>query len=366
MNKPNFAYRQEQVAKLLARENIDWLVLGPGADFTYLTGSQIEDSRRLTALLLDRNGQSHLIAPSLERGVFESGSFEGAQDVIFWSDKDDPFNAIRQRLKGKPSVAVNGDLPARTLLRLQEVVGPSRIISSDHIIGTLRARKDPYEIDQLRVAAAAISWVHAQVPKILSAGRTERAVANDLSALMIEAGHAQSAFVIVASGANAAEPHHIPDETLIEPNDLVVIDIGGPLPSGYHSDMTRMYLCGQPSAEQLRYHELVRAAQQLGVESAKPGVMASEVDEKARDYLSQNELGEYCSHRVGHGIGLEVDEPPWLGTKDDVELQPGMVFSVEPGVYIPGEMGIRIEDVVLVTDDGFEVLTQGSHELVLI
>jgi Xaa-Pro aminopeptidase len=219
-----------------------------------------------------------------------------------------------------------------------------------------RRRKDAAEIAALRAVAAAIDAVHARVADVLRAGRTEREVAADLDRF-IRADHDRTDFVIVASGPNSASPHHEPGDRVIEVGDAVVIDIGGTL-DGYCSDMTRDYVVRVAPADYLAQHAVLEAAHAAGVAAVRPGVRAEEVDAAARAVLTAAGLGAAFVHRTGHGIGLETHEPPWIVAGDTTELAEGMAFSVEPGFYLTGRYGARIEDIVVVTATGVEVLNQ--------
>jgi D-alanyl-D-alanine dipeptidase len=194
-------------------------------------------------------------------------------------------------------------------------------------------------------------------------GRTEREVARDLAALTLEEGHDAAEFTIVASGPNGASPHHHPGDRVIEAGDLVVCDFGGRL-SGYNSDSTRTFAVGEPSWRQVEVHQIVKAANEAGRSAIAPGVPCQEIDRAARKVVEDAGYGEFFVHRTGHGIGLEVHEHPYMVEGNSTELEPGMTFSVEPGIYLPGEFGVRIEDIVVSTDEGHESLNASSRELV--
>lgn len=367
MMKSEIDARRSKVCNLMQQAGVQNLLIGPGADFAYLSGLQLQQSDRLTLLVLQDDGTTRLLAPSLEQAAISRDSTpEDFSDVIFWDDAQDPFDLLGNVIKTRSSLAVNGQLWSRSLLRIQERLKPQQIATSDQMIGKARILKSAFEIAELTTAAEAIGAVHQQIPALLKIGRSEHEVADDIRNLMRETGHERAEFVIVAVGPGGAEPHHEPGAAAIQPGQPIVIDIGGPIKSGYFSDMTRMYCVGEPSVAALNAIQAVQAAQELAVQSVSPGVMASTIDKVARDALSKAGMAEYFIHRVGHGIGLEVHEPPWLGAKDDVELASGMVFSVEPGVYRPGEYGVRIEDIVLVTASGVSRLNQTPRDLKII
>jgi Xaa-Pro dipeptidase len=228
-------------------------------------------------------------------------------------------------------------------------------------------RKDAAEIEQLRRAGAAIDRVHARVGEWLRPGRTEAEVGADIAAASVEEGHASADFVIVGSGPNAASPHHSVSDRVIERGDVVVVDIGGPLPSGYCSDSTRTYAVGSPREPDVaRSYAALQAAQQASVDAVRPGATCQDVDRVGRAVLAQAGLADHFIHRTGHGIGLDVHEEPYIVEGNDLPLEAGMAFSVEPGVYLPGRWGARIEDIVVVTDTGADRLNNRPHELTVL
>nr|WP_281352232.1 M24 family metallopeptidase [Phytoactinopolyspora alkaliphila] len=227
-------------------------------------------------------------------------------------------------------------------------------------------RKDTAEIDALREAGSAIDRVHARVPEWLKAGRTEAQVGGDIAAAIIAEGHERVDFVIVASGPNSASPHHETGERVIQAGDVVVVDIGGTTAAGYCSDETRSYAVGEPPADFAAQYDALLRAQRAAVDHVRPGVSAESVDAAARDVLTDAGLGEYFIHRTGHGIGMETHEEPYIVTGNDRALEPGFAFSIEPGFYIAGRYGARIEDIVVTTDDGVERLNLRPRELVVV
>jgi Xaa-Pro aminopeptidase len=235
------------------------------------------------------------------------------------------------------------------------------------VLRPLRLRKLPDEVDALRDAATAIDRVHTRMGEWLRPGRTEAAVARDIADAILAEGHAAVNFVIVGSGPNGASPHHHSSERVIEVGDPVVVDIGGTMPDGYCSDCTRTYVAGdRPPEDFAAYYEVLLAAQRASCAHVRPGVTASSVDAAAREVIADAGYGELFIHRTGHGIGLEEHEEPWIVEGNQVVLEPGMCFSIEPGVYSPGRHGARIEDIVVVTEDGVERLDTIDRELVLL
>jgi Xaa-Pro aminopeptidase len=228
----------------------------------------------------------------------------------------------------------------------------------------MRMRKDSTEIDLLRRAARAVDRVMGRIRvEVAFAGRTEAQVARELADLTVEEGHDSAEFTIVASGPNGASPHHHPGDRAISEGDLVVSDFGGRW-GGYFSDSTRTFVVGEPDAGQREVHEAVLEANRAGRAAVRPGVLCQEVDRAARRVINEAGFGDRFIHRTGHGIGLEVHEHPYMVEGNDRPLEPGMTFSVEPGVYLPGRLGVRIEDIVVCTSDGAESLNRSDRGLV--
>jgi Xaa-Pro aminopeptidase len=227
--------------------------------------------------------------------------------------------------------------------------------------------KSADELAGLRRAAAAIDRVHGRMGEWLRPGRTEEEVGRDIAQAITDEGHVQVNFVIVASGPNGASPHHHVSARVIEAGDPVVVDIGGTMADGYCSDCTRTYVAGgQPDEEFARYYAVLLDAQKRSCESVRPGVSAQSVDAAARDLIVAAGYGDKFVHRTGHGIGLEEHEDPYIVAGNDTILEPGMCFSIEPGIYLPGQHGARIEDIVAVTDDGVERLDTIDRDLVVL
>jgi Xaa-Pro aminopeptidase len=234
------------------------------------------------------------------------------------------------------------------------------------VLRALRMRKSAAEIAELREAAAAIDRVHSRMAEWLRVGRTEREVGRDIADAIISEGHARVDFVIVASGPNGASPHAEVSERVIEAGDPVVVDIGGTTEAGYCSDETRTYSLGDPPAEFSDYYAVLLQAQLAACAHARPGVTAESVDTVGRDLIEAAGYGEAFMHRTGHGIGLDTHEEPYIVAGNTTVLEPGMAFSIEPGIYLTGSHGARIEDIVAITRDGCERLNQRPRDLAVI
>ena len=226
----------------------------------------------------------------------------------------------------------------------------------------LRAIKDADEIERLVAAGAAADATLEEIVKVRFAGRTENEVAADLAALLRKHGHSQVDFTVVGSGPNGANPHHEAGDRTIQEGDMVVLDFGG-LKDGYGSDTTRTVHVGEPTDEEREVFEIVRRAQQAGFEAVRPGVACQEIDRAARKVITDAGYGEYFIHRVGHGIGITTHEPPYMVEGEEHPIEPGMCFSIEPGIYLPGRFGVRIEDIVVVTEDGGRRLNNTDREM---
>nr|WP_275586425.1 M24 family metallopeptidase [Geodermatophilus normandii] len=227
--------------------------------------------------------------------------------------------------------------------------------------------KTPAEVEELALAGAAIDRVHARMGEWLRVGRTEAEVGADIAAAILAEGHVGVDFTIVGSGPNGASPHHELSDRVVEAGDLVVVDIGGETATGYRSDCTRTYAVGgEPDAEVAEWYAVLQEAQDAAVAAVRPGVTAEEVDAVARDRITAAGWGEHFIHRTGHGIGLDTHEAPYIVAGNDLPLESGMAFSVEPGIYLAGRCGARIEDIVVCTDDGVRTLNEGPRELVVL
>lgn len=362
-----YARRLHTAAASAADAGLAGLVITPGYDLRYLVGSRAQTFERLTALVLPADGEPTVVAPRLELAALgHSAVTELGLAVRDWVDGQDPYQLVADALGGAPArVAVTDSMPALHLLPLAQELGEVPILATD-VLRRLRMRKDPAEIDALRKAGAAIDRVHERVPGFLVAGRTEADVAADIAEAIVAEGHSEVGFIIVGSGPHGADPHHECSDRELRAGDVVVVDIGGPYEPGYNSDSTRTYVLGEPQPEVARRYAVLQRAQQAAVDAVRPGVTAEQIDAAARDVLAEAGLAEAFVHRTGHGIGLSVHEEPYIVAGNDLPLEVGMAFSVEPGIYFAGEWGARIEDIVVVTENGVEALNNRPHDLVVV
>jgi len=339
----DFAGRVRRIQDLMGDRGVDVALLSVGADLPYFTGYEAMASERLTVLVVRPDREPVLVIPELEAPRVEPGSFE----VRSWGEIESPIE-LAVSVAGSPkSVAVGDHMWSSFLVEFQKLWPNASWSPASALTTVLRMCKDPDEIAALRAAALAVDRVMERIPReVHFGGRTESEVARDLADMTVEEGHDVAAFAIVASGPNGASPHHAPGDRVIMEGDLVVCDFGGRW-DGYYSDSTRMFSVGGPSPRHTEVHAVVLAASEAGREVAAPGVACEQIDIAARRVIDDAGLGEFFIHRTGHGIGLEVHEHPYMVKGNQETLVEGIAFSVEPGVYLPSEFGVRIEDIVV-------------------
>ena len=357
----DYPSRLQRAREAVAAQGIDVALVGTGAEFAYLTGSWVSSHERLTCLVIRPDAEPVIVAPRTD-----IESLEGvAARLRGWSDGENPYALALEGCTPK-KVALGSSLTADHVLRFQEVFDGSSFVLATTALADLFTRKEDEEISELRRAARAIDAVHAQVPGLLQPGRTEAEVAEDLRALILRE-HTSVDFIIVGSGAHGANPHYDFGERILAAGDPVVVDIGGTVPSGYHSDCTRTYVVGgDPSAapkDFLEAYAVLEQAQAAGRAAVHPGVSAEEIDRATRQVIVDAGWGEFFTHRTGHGIGLSTHEEPFIMAGNELELTASMTFSIEPGIYVPGKWGMRLEDIVVTTADGYESLNQAPREL---
>ena len=359
----------QRIARVRARlvaQDVHALVVAPGPDLAYLSGYDALALERPTLLIVRSDAPATIVAPLLELARVREEVLLDDVQVVSYGEHDDALALAADRIGGGPGavVALGDTMWTSFTLGIQRALPGHRWALASDVIAPERVVKDADERDRLRAVAEAIDAVHRRVPEVLRAGRTEEEVAADLAA-MIRLGHDEVSFVIVASGPNAASPHHEPGPRSIEEGDVVVVDIGGVL-DGYCSDMTRTYAVGHAPPDFLVAYAALHRAQAAAVAAVRPGATAGDVDAAARDVLVEAGLGDAFVHRTGHGIGMQTHEQPWILGGSTVALLPGMAFSVEPGFYLEGRYGARIEDIVVVTEEGVEVLNVVPRELVVV
>ena len=370
-----FAQRLERAAAATADAGLDALLIGVGSDLRYLTGYEAMPLERLTLLVLVAADKPFIVVPRLERGAAESG-LRTRIEIRTWEEADDPYAMVAETLdaRRKPSlrIGLSDTMIAMHVLRLQDAIATKATYeTASTVLRDLRMIKDADEVALLRLAAQAADRVVGQIAAGRLVGRTEADVAREVRERLIAEGHDEAHFAIVGSGPNSASPHHEASERVIQPGEPIVLDIGGTL-GGYGSDITRTLWVtgGDPAAgpdERFRHlFGVLHGAQAAGTRAARPGTACADVDAAARTRIEAEGYGEAFFHRTGHGIGLEGHEHPYLIAGNDLPLRPGMAFSVEPGIYLPGEYGARIEDIVICGDDGPIALNEAPRELYVV
>lgn len=348
----------------MAEWSIDLLAVSPSDDLRWLVGFSPTADERACMLLLGRDDESFVV-PSLNaeqaRVALPSTPFE------VWDDAAGPERALVRALQSvdlpaEPAVAVDGTMRADALLLLQGALPGARFLPAAIVLAPLRAVKDASELELLAASARTADTAVRAGLAACEAGATELEVAEAAAAAFRHAGVEEVLFTSVAAGLNGAFPHHHTSRSRLQEGDAVTIDVGGRL-HGYASDITRMAYVGEPDERYMQVHGVVEAAVQAGLATARPGATCAEVDGEARAIIAQAGLGEYFVHRTGHGLGLSTHEPPSIMAGVDTVLVPGMVFSVEPGVYIPGKLGVRLEEIVRVTGTGCEIFSSLPREV---
>jgi D-alanyl-D-alanine dipeptidase len=359
----DFAQRMSRAAEQAEAAGLTGVLVTPGPDLLYFTGYQpIAITERITLLALHGGRDPSLIVPVLERPDAEAAPGSAALTVADWTDGSDPYAATAALLEQDGRYAISDSAWAMHVLGLQQALPDSTYVSMTSALPMLRAVKDADELERLAAAGAAADACFEELANGQFSGRRESEVAADLAGLLREHGHSEVDFTVVGSGPNGANPHHEFGERVIEDGDMVVLDFGG-IKDGYGSDTTRTVHVGEPTDEEREVHEVVRLAQQAGFEAVRPGVECQEIDRAARKVIDDAGYGEYFIHRTGHGIGLTTHEPPYMIEGDTNLLEPGMCFSIEPGVYLPGRFGVRIEDIVTVTAEGGQRFNNTAREL---
>ncbi|MER6328787.1 aminopeptidase P family protein [Streptomyces sp. NPDC001034] len=358
--------RMERAARAAADAGLAGLLVAPGPDMVWLTGyTPTAVTERLTLLVLAPGQDPVLVVPTLEAPDAENSAAGEALTLRDWTDGKDPYAVTADLLDGRGRYGISDNTWGMHVLGLQRTLPDSSYAALTDALPMLRAVKDAAEVQLLAAAGAAADAAFEEIRKVPFAGRRESDVGHDLAALLRRFGHSQVDFTIVGSGPNGANPHHEVGDRVIQRGDMVVLDFGG-LKDGYGSDTTRTVHVGEPTEEERRVHDIVRAAQEAGYQAVRPGVACQEVDRAARAVITDAGYGEYFIHRTGHGIGVTTHEPPYMIEGEELPLVPGMCFSVEPGIYLPGRFGVRIEDIVTVTEDGGRRLNNTTREMVIV
>ena len=369
MRAAPFADRFDRVREQMGAVGVDTLLLSVGPDLPYLTGYEAMPLERLTMLVLPAEGEATLVVPRLEAPrVIERPEFT----LLPWGETEDPIAVVSHLVGTTGRLAIGDRTWARFVIDLQAVLPRATWHKASHVLGPLRARKDAAEVEALRRAGAAADRVARalQIGEIELAGRTEAQVSAELGRRLRAEGHHRVNFAIVAAGANAASPHHEPGDRVIETGEVVLCDFGGTMLDadgiGYCSDITRCVHLGEPSEEMAEAYAVLLDAQQAAVAAAVVGTPCEEVDATARRIIAAAGWGDQFIHRTGHGIGIEEHEDPYIVTGNDTPLEAGHAFSIEPGIYVEGRFGFRLEDIVVAAEAGPDALNHADHDLALL
>lgn len=339
------------------------MLVTPSADLQYLAAYGGHASERPTVLAVAPGAEPVMILPKLEAPRLAGRS---DLEIRSYGDGTDPYASMKNLLPGQGAglkVAISDQAWASVLLGVQQLFRAATFVPASPVLRQLRMLKDPEELELLHEAGRRADRAFEDIVQLRFTGRTEQQVADELDGVLREQGLGRADWgPIVASGPNAASPHHMTGDRELHEGDAVVMDFGGVL-AGYQADLTRTVHVGSPEPDFVAVYELVVRAQQAGFEASVAGEMAGGVDNAARSVIVQGGFGEYFIHRTGHGLGLDAHEEPYLVAGNELMLLAGMTFSVEPGVYIPGRFGVRVEDTVAVFEEGPRRFNHASREL---
>ena len=362
----DFAARMERAGRSAQEAGLSGVLVTPGPDLIYLAGYMpVAITERLTMLVVSADREPAMIVPVLERPDAEAAPSSSKLTLSDWADGTDPYEAAAPLLDPKGRYAISDSAWSMHLLGLQANLPDSGYVSMTQALPLLRAVKDEDELERLTAAGEAADMAFYDIVKVQFAGRKETEIGSDLADALRAHGHSEVDFTVVGSGPNGANPHHEVGDRVLADGDMVVLDFGGLL-DGYGSDTTRTVHVGEPTDEERKVHEIVEQAQQAGFDAVRTGVACQEIDRAARKVISDAGYGERFIHRVGHGIGLTTHEPPYMVEGEEHLLEPGMCFSIEPGIYLPDQFGVRIEDIVTVTEDGGRRLNNTPRELKIV
>lgn len=353
--------RVSRVLDMMREEKVPQMLVSDPAAIFYLTGKWIHPGERLLALYLNIDGNHKLFINELFP-VYEDLGVE----KVWFNDTDDGVALIAEKVEKDKAMGIDKNWPAKFLLRLMELKGGNSFVNGSMILDRIRMCKDENEKAFMREASRLNDLAVGDMIASVSESFTEIKMAQVLSEIYEKIGADGCSFSpIIAYGANAADPHHEPDRSKLKEGDSIIIDIGC-LKNSYCSDMTRTVFYKKVSDKAKEVYEIVRAANEKAIAAVKPGVRFSDVDAAARNYIESKGYGKFFTHRTGHSIGIEVHDFGDVSSINNDVLRPGMIFSIEPGIYITGEVGVRIEDLVLVTEDGCEILNKFTKDLIIV
>lgn len=355
--------RMMDAKKLMDERGVDFMFVAPSSDLVYLFDYPAHASERLALLIVARNGKPQLVVPTLERS--RSAGRENLVDIHTWDETEQPVDVVRDIVRSvtRPTIGISDQMWSVFLVRMLESLPDAAFVSASPIMRELRMTKDAAELESLRRAAemADGAWTEFATTATLS-GKTERLAATELTTLRAKHGLEATSIGICASGPNSANPHHMTGDRVIQRGEAVVFDFGGKF-QHYTADVTRTVYVGDPDDEYRKVYDIVLRANQAALEAIRPGAACQDVDRAARKVITDAGYGQYFIHRVGHGLGLDGHEEPYLVEGNTLKLKEGMAFSDEPGIYIAGKFGVRVEDAVVVTKDGGVRINHCDREL---
>ncbi len=357
-----YSDRLFRVARALAANNVDALLLTPGASMHYLSGFEHgHAAERLLAMVVKRDGSASWIVPVMNEPQLRLHA-QKDQAIRAWTDAESFLPGLRDAVAGEKTIAFDDEARSAFLLDVMAIAPAARLEKASAIMRGLRAHKDVAELARLRTAGKAVDDTIPAAVSLCKAGKTEREVEAELRrALLARAPDSMVAFTIVASGENAALPHHETGNRVLKQGDMVILDFGIREPGGYHSDITVTCCVGTPTdAEAKKVYETVWRAQDAAIKAVRPGAACEEIDRAARAVIEAAGYGANFLHRTGHGLGLQVHEPPYMVAGNKEVLEEAMVFSIEPGIYLPGRFGVRLEIIASVGKDGVSLINRQS------
>lgn len=353
--------RLNKVLMLMKEKEIPQMIVSDAVAIFYLTGRWIHSGERMLVLYINLNGNNKLFINEL----FPISEDLGGEKIWF-NDTQDPVEILVKNVDKENTLGIDKNWPAHFLIKLMDLKGGSKFVNGSEILDRVRMCKDECEKDLMRAASKLNDSAMDKMIKLVSEKHSERKMGKLLGNIWEDMGAEGHSFdPIIGYGANAADPHHEMDNSIVKEGDSVVIDIGCKMNS-YCSDMTRTVFYKSVSDHSREVYEIVKEANRRGIEKVKPGVRFCDIDAAARDYITEKGYGKYFTHRLGHSIGIEVHDFGDVSSVNADIVQVGQIFSIEPGIYLPGDVGVRIEDLVIVTEDGCEVINNYTKDLIIV
>src|SRR5665648_3092 len=358
----------DKLCELMVKNNVDAMMIGPSVDLKFLTDFNPSICERFQAFFILSNGECFYISPQLYLEEAEK-CLDNRTEIFMWMDSDIFLDAIevarhKYHLNGK-TIAINNAIRGIDLIDIKKILN-AKFINGHDILEMLRVVKDESEIEKLKKAAKLADEVMGETINCICPGITERGIKKKIEELFMQKGADGLSFEpIIASGPNSSMPHYCEDSRVIQKKDIIILDLGCKY-KGYCSDISRTVFVGEITDEEKKVYDIILRANKAGEEIAKQGVKAEDVDKASRDIIKSEGYGQYFLNRTGHGIGISVHEAPYIRTGNKQRLEKGMVFSVEPGIYMQNKFGMRIEDIVVIGVDGPEVLNNFTKEIVVI